>query len=340
MDINKRLELIKRNTVEIISEEELKKLLSLKKNPGVYLGTAITGKPHIGYFVWVIKLADFLKAGFNVKLLLADLHGALDGTPWDLLEKRFEYYNKIIPLMFKCIGADVKDFKLIKGSEFQLTKDYFYDLLRLSTVATSHDATKAAAEVVKFTENPKLSGLIYPLMQSLDEVYLDADIQYGGLDQRKIMVFARENLSKIGYSPKIEIMTPIIPGLVGKKMSASDEKTKIDLLDDEQTVINKIKNAYCEEGVVEDNGVLAFIKNVIMVLKQDKKESFIIERPAKFGGNISFKSYNDLEKAFANKKIHPLDLKGALSKEINRLLEPIRKQSDKLSKLSKEAYRR
>lgn len=338
MDINKRFELIKRNTVEIIPEDGLKKLLETKNKPTAYLGTAITGRPHIGYLVWAIKLADFLKAGFNVKLLLADLHGALDGTPWDLLEKRFDYYNKIIPLMFKCIGADVKDLKLVRGSKFQLSKDYFYDLLRLSTHVTAHDATKAAAEVVKFGDNPKLSGILYPLMQALDEVYLDVDIQYGGLDQRKIMVFARENLPKISYAPRIEIMTPIIPGLIGKKMSSSDPKSKIDLLDDENTVADKIKNAYCEAGSIEENGVLAFIKNVIMVLKQDKKEPFTIERPAKFGGNISFKTYDELEKAFVEKKIHPLDLKNAVAKELNILLNPIRKESKALAALAKEAY--
>jgi tyrosyl-tRNA synthetase len=338
MDLTKRFELIKRNTVEIITEDELKKLLSLKKKPVVYLGTAITGRPHIGYFVWVLKLADFLKAGFKVKLLLADVHGALDGTPWNVLEKRFDYYKKVITTMFECVGADIKDIEVVKGSDFQMKKEYIYDLMKLSTHTTVHDATKAAAEVVKMGDNPKLSGILYPLMQALDEEYLEADVQYGGLDQRKILVFARENLPKIGYKSRIEIMTPIIPGLVGKKMSASDPKTKVDILDDEQIVTDKIKNAFCEAGVVEDNGVLAFLKNVIMVIKQDNKESFVIERPAKFGGNISFKTYAELEDAFVEKKVHPLDLKAALAKDINILLHPARKQSKILQKLAQDAY--
>ncbi len=88
MDIEKRFELIKRNTQEIITEDELKTILKTKKKPVVYLGTSVTGRPHIGYFAWVQKLADFLNAGFKVKVLLADIHGALDNTPWDLLEKR------------------------------------------------------------------------------------------------------------------------------------------------------------------------------------------------------------------------------------------------------------
>lgn len=338
MTPEEKFNLIKRNTVEIITEPELKNLLKEKKKPSVYLGWSITGRPHIGYFVPVIKLADFLKAGFKVKLLLADLHGALDNTPWDILDKRYKHYAKTIPLMFKAIGADIKNFEIIKGSDFQLTQDYFFDVLKTSTFTSINDCRRAASEVVKFGDNPKLAGLIYPIMQMLDEEYLKVDIQYGGLDQRKILMFARENHPKIGYKPRIEVMTPLIPGLIGKKMSASDPRSKIDLLDDQKTVQDKIKSAYCKEGVVEDNGVLAFIKHVIMVLKQDQGKEFIVERPEKWGGDLTYKDYQQLEKDFKNKKLHPLDLKMALAKEINQLLQPFRDKKQELQKIAREAY--
>ena len=339
MDIKKRLEMIKRNTEEIVIEEELLILLKKKKKPVVYLGTAITGRPHIAYFLWIHKLADFLKAGFKVKLLLADLHGALDNTPWDVLEARYNYYKKLMPLMFKSVGADVKNFEIVKGSDFQLKKEYILDVLKMSTFTTVRDCNKAASEVVKFGDNPKLSGLIYPIMQSLDEVYLKVDVQYGGLDQRKILMFARENLPKMGYERRVEIMTPIIPGLAeGGKMSSSVEGSKIDVLDDEKTVIEKIKKAYCKEGEIEGNGVLAFLKNVIMVIKEDNNEKLVIERDEKFGGDLEFKNYEELEKMFVKKELHPLDLKNCLAKEVNKLLMTVRKSKKELEILSKKAY--
>ncbi len=333
-----KLELIKRNTQEIITEAELLKLLETKTQPAVYLGTAVTGRPHIGYFVWVLKMADFLKAGFKVKVLLADLHGALDNTPWEVLERRYNYYSTVIPLMFTAVGADIKNFEIVKGSTFQLKKEYILDVLKMSTFTSINDAKRAASEVVKFGDNPQLSGLIYPLMQALDEVYLDVDIQYGGIDQRKILMFARENLPKMGYSPRVEVMTPLIPGLIGKKMSASDLKSKIDLLDDEKAVQDKLKGAYCEEGVVEDNGVLAFLKQVLIPLKQDRKESFVVERPAKYGGNLTFKNYEEIENLFVEKQLHPLDLKMAVAREINVLLAVFRQNREKIEKIAKEAY--
>ncbi len=338
MSVEERLALIKRNTEEIIGEGDLKKLLSEKKKPVVYWGTAPTGRPHIGYLFPALKIADLLKAGFKVKILLADLHAALDNVPWPVLEKRYDYYKAVIPELIKAIGADIKNLEFVKGSDFQLKAEYMFDVLRESSFVSVHDATKASSEVVKQKDNPKLSGLIYPIMQNLDEIYLEADAQLGGTDQRKIMVLARENLPKLDYESRIEIIHPLIPGLVqGGKMSSSIEESKIDLIDEKETVEKKINKAYCLEGDL-DNGLLPFLKHVIFIIKGDNKQKFKVERPAKFGGTVEYSDYAHLEKDFVAKKLHPMDLKQAVAREINAILEPIRKQKAKLEKLSKEAY--
>jgi tyrosyl-tRNA synthetase len=339
MDVEERIRLISRNTQEIITQEELKKLLGEKKHPSVYIGTSVTGRPHIGYFAWVQKLADFLKVGFKVKVLLADIHGALDNTPWDLLEKRYKYYEIVIPAMIEAMGGDLEHFQMVKGSDFQLDKKYVLDVLKMSTLTSVRDTTKAASDVVKQGNNPKLSGLIYPIMQAIDEEYLEVDIQMGAIDQRKILVFAREYLPQIGYNPRIELMIPFIRGLAQDgKMSSSVLNSKIDLLDDFETIKTKLKNAYCELGNPE-NGVMDFALTVIMTQKEDKSEEFVIERPEKWGGNLKFKTKEDLLAAYI-KELHPQDLKNAVAKEIDKLLEPIRKKfhSEHAQKILKEAY--
>ena len=337
MDIKRRFELIKRNTAEIISESELMDLLKKKKNPVVYWGTTPTGKPHIGYFLPMLKIADLLKAGFKVKILLADLHAALDNTPWAILDKRYDYYKKAIPLMMEAIGLNTKNLSFIKGSEFQLKPEYMYDVLQASSHLSVRDAHRAASEVVKMGDNPKLSGLIYPIMQAIDEQYLGADAQLGGMDQRKIFVLSREVLPKIGFESRIEIMHPMIQGLIGKKMSASDEKGKVDLMDDEITVKRKLNNAEMISGNT-DNGVMAFLKYVVMVMKQDSKKTFIVKRDKKFGGDLKYKTYGQVERDFISKKLHPLDLKNAVADEINVLLKVFRKNKNILDKLAKDAY--
>ena len=335
LSAEERFELIKRNTEEIVTEGELKDLLRKKKNPVVYWGTEVTGKPSVAYFFPLLKLSDFIKAGFKVKVLLADLHGALDGTSWAVLEHRYDYYKEIITQILKAVGTDMGKIEFIKGSEFQLKPEYMYDVLKMASMNTIRDCKRAGAEVVKFGDNPKLGGLIYPIMQALDEQYLEVDVQFGGTDQRKILMFARENLPKIGWDTRIEIMNPMIPGLIGKKMSSSDPKTKMDLTDDERTIKDKINKADFVEGN-SDNGVMGFLKYVVMILKEDKGEKFLVEKPDKFGGNVEFKNYEEIEKQVNSKELHPMDVKNAVAKEITGLLKKI--DVKRLNELAKKAY--
>ncbi len=335
LSVEERFELIKRNTEEIVTEEELKTLLKKKKNPVVYWGTAVTGKPHLAYFFPLLKLSDFIKAWFRVKVLLADLHGALDGTPWTVLERRYDYYKEAITQIFKALGTDLKKIEFVQGSEFQLKPEYSFDVLKMASMSSVNDCKRAASEVVKFGDNPKTGGLVYPIMQALDEHYLDVDVQFGGLDQRKILMFARENLPKLMYHARTEVMNPMILGLIGKKMSASIPKTKIDLTDTEQEIKEKINSAECVAGD-PDNGVMAFLKYVIMVIKEDKKEPFVVERPAKYGKTIDFIDYKSIEDSFRKKELHPADLKNAVAKEIIKLLRKI--DTKKLNELAKKAY--
>ena len=104
MNDKEKLELIKRNTEEIISEEDFSELLRKNKSPTVYCGYEPNGPVHLGHFVTITKLIDLEKAGFKVIILLADIHGALDNCPWGVLEKRYKYYSSVIPLMFQAVS--------------------------------------------------------------------------------------------------------------------------------------------------------------------------------------------------------------------------------------------
>jgi tyrosyl-tRNA synthetase len=337
MSIEEKWKLITRNSSEIIGEDDLKEKVKSDSKISIYWGTAPTGKPHVGYMFPMLKVADLLRAGFHVKILLADLHAALDNTPWEVLEERYNYYAKVIPILVEAMGGDVSKLEFVKGSSFQLSNDYVYDIFKMSSITTNHDSLKAASEVVKMGDNPKVAGLIYPLMQALDEEYLGVDAQLGGTDQRKIMVLAREKLPQIGYKKRIEFILPLIPGLVGKKMSSSIAASKIELTDEPRDVEKKVKSADFIEGDI-DNGVMVIMKRIIFTLKEDLGVKLLIERPEKFGGNLEYATYTDLEKDVVEKKIHPLDVKIALAREINQLLEPVLSHKKAIEKIADKAY--
>ncbi|KAK7124884.1 hypothetical protein R3I94_019067 [Phoxinus phoxinus] len=334
---DEKFQLITRNLQEVLGEERLKEILK-ERELKVYWGTATTGKPHVAYFVPMSKIADFLKAGCEVTILFADLHAYLDNmkAPWELLELRVKYYEQIIKAMLESIGVPLDKLKFVKGTDFQLSREYTLDVYRLSSVVTEHDAKKAGAEVVKQVEHPLLSGLLYPGLQALDEEFLKVDAQFGGVDQRKIFTLAEKYLPSLGYTKRIHMMNPMVPGLTGGKMSSSEAESKIDLLDKSQEVKKKLKKAFCEPGNVENNGILSFVKHVLFPLHSE----FAIKRDPKWGGDKVFTDYEEVEKDFAAEQIHPGDLKASVELALNKLLDPIRKkfETPELRKLTSSAY--
>lgn len=160
---DQKFQLISRNLQEILGEEKIKTILK-ERDLKLYWGTATTGKPHIAYFVPMSKIADFLRAGTEVTILFADLHAYLDNmkAPWELLELRVQYYEHSIKAMLESIGVPLDKLKFVKGTDYELTREYTLDVYKMTSVVTEHDAKKAGAEVVKQVENALLSGLLYP----------------------------------------------------------------------------------------------------------------------------------------------------------------------------------
>ncbi|KAI8846203.1 tyrosyl-tRNA synthetase [Chytridium lagenaria] len=333
--VDEKFTLITRNLQEYLGGDEVKKILA-ERDLKVYWGTATTGKPHIGYFVPMTKIADFLQAGCEVTILFADLHAYLDNmkAPWELLKHRTKYYEAAIKAMLESIGVPIDKLKFVVGTEYQLSREYTLD----------HDAKKAGAEVVKQVESPLMSGLVYPLLQALDEEYLKVDAQFGGVDQRKIFTFAEKYMPVLGYKKRSHLMNVMLGGLSGAKMSSSEPDSKIDLLDDAKAIEKKLKKAFCEEGNVEDNPILSFLRYVIFPILSLKSNggptTFVIKRPEKFGGDIVFNSFEEVYEAFKEKKLHPMDLKLGATGAINDLLTPIREkfQDAALQELTLLAY--
>lgn len=332
LSFEEKVSMITRGLQEVLQQDKLETILR-ERNLKIYWGTATTGRPHVAYFVPMAKIADFLRAGCEVTILLADLHGYLDSqkAPWNLLDARTSYYQKIIVSMLKSIEVPIEKLKFVRGTTFELSEDFSQDVFRLISQTSLHDAKKAGAEVVKQMSDPLIGSLLYPLLQALDEEYLSCDAQFGGVDQRKIFTYAEKYLPLIGYTKRIHLMNPMVPGLSGGKMSSSEIESKIDLLDDENSIKSKLSKSICDPKDTANNGVLAFIQHVIWPLFG----KFQIEHQSK-----EYALFDDLVKDFVAGNVSEENLKLSTTKCINRLLAPIRKefQQDELKALTQRAY--
>lgn len=345
-----KFSLIKQNLQEVLNPEIIEEILNKNERPlSIYWGTATTGKPHCGYFVPMLKIAEFLAAGCEVKILLADVHGFLDNlkAPIELVAERVKYYRYAITELLKAVQVDISRLIFVTGSDYQTSGEqgakYFMDLLRLSTSVSGHDASKAGSDVVKQVESPPLSSQIYPLMQALDEEYLGVDAQFGGVDQRKIFTLAVEALPRIGFRKRAHLMNPLIPGLQeGGKMSSSDPDSKIDLIDEEQVVRKKLKKAFCPPKQVDGNGVLSFVEYVLLpasALKNNGTPNFVVER--RDAEPLVYTSIADMKKDYAEDVLSPQTLKPAVTEALLEILGPIRKtfvESKEWQEIEQRAY--
>ncbi|KAL8930785.1 MAG: hypothetical protein Q9208_000326 [Pyrenodesmia sp. 3 TL-2023] len=348
MSTEDKLALIKVNLYEVLKEDLIEDVVVRQNRPlKIYWGTATTGRPHCGYFVAMVKIAHFLRAGCTVKLLLADIHGFLDNlkAPIELVRFRAEYYRFVITSLLKSLNVPIDRLVVVLGSSYQLSPEYTMDLFRLSSVVTEHDSKKAGSEVVKQVANPTLSGLIYPLMQALDEQHLDVDAQFGGVDQRKIFALAMESLPKIGYKERAHLMNPMVPGLSGGKMSASDPDSKIDLLDPPDVVEKKLKKAHCPPREVEGNGILGFVEYVLLSvdsLKRGGKGKFIVERRKPEDGEpLVYEDIATLKADYEADRLTPQLIKPAITKALIELLKPIQEEyqaSPEWQEITNKAY--
>lgn len=326
---------------EVIGEEKLREILETR-DLKLYWGTATTGKPHIGYLMPLLKIKDFIEAGCIVTILFADLHAYLDAlkSTEEQLEFRVKYYEQVIKETLIALGLEKSyiigensKIKFVRGTSFQLTPKYTMDVYRLMSKTSLRDATKAGAEVVKQSKNPKMASLLYPGLQTLDEEYLDVDCQFGGVDQRKIFMMAEKYLPMMGYKKRIHLMNPMIKSFNedgGDKMSSSDVNSKIDLLDTSKKIKKKIGKAYCAEKDIS-SGLFQFFEKVIYKIIRDNRKTIEFIRPNEYGGDIVCNDIEEVKQKILNGEIHPVDFKQFVSQFLIDLLEPIRSLNNEAS---------
>jgi tyrosyl-tRNA synthetase len=310
------IELVKRNTEEIVTDDELLLLLKGKGSPVTYCGYEVSGPVHIGTLVAISKQIDFQGAGLKVKVLLADVHTYLNrkGSEGWIDEMVEKWKNSFIAL-------GLKKAEFIRGMDFEFDKEYVHDVLSLGLSTTLNRASRSMQEIARDLENARVSQMIYPLMQVADIKHLNVDIAHGGMEQRKIHMLARELLPEIGYRKPVCIHTPLLSSLQGpeQKMSSSKPETIISVDEKPDSIKEKVSKAYCP--LEKDGNPVLQMCEYLLFPRRRKLE---VKRMEKFGGDMEFDSYPELEKAYMEKTLHPADLKNSVSEALIELLEPVR----------------
>ncbi|MBW6442639.1 tyrosine--tRNA ligase [Patescibacteria group bacterium] len=312
--IDEKIELIKMNTEEIINVQQIENFM---KKGVAYCGYECSGDIHLGHLVTVMKLLDLQKAGIKIKILLADWHTWLNQKgDWGFVNSQVKQWEKA----FKAMGLKAE---FIKGTDFQRKPEYMENVLKLALKTTLQRGIRSIQQVVRNTENTRISQIIYPLMQIADVHALGTNFVVAGTDQRKIYMLGLDIGKEIDLPEAVYLYTPIIPSLKGPggKMSSSVPESLISIKDKKEDIEKKIGRAYCKVGDVTNNPLLSIAKTIIFPQFGELK----IKREKRYGGDILIEDYPKLEKMFESEKIHPSDLKNAISRYLEEIISLIRK---------------
>lgn len=347
MTNEEKLKLITRNLEETLTEEELKTLIESGTPLKHYIGYEVSGILHIGQGLYTLmKVKDLQEAGVEVTVYLADWHAwlnkKLDGKLETITRVGKEYLMEAFKAAALCVGADPEKINFVLGSELydKLGLDYWSCVVRVSKATTLSRMMRSTTIMGrKEAEVTDSAMLIYPAMQSADIFMMGVNIAHAGTDQRNVHIVARDCAEELGYQKPIAIHAHLLQGLLppvliidpetGKqimdleaaKMSKSKPDSAIFIHDDPETIRKKINNAYAPEGIVEFNPILDWVKHLIFY---QESSTLTINRDEKWGGDLEYSSYEDLEKDYAEKKLHPQDLKNAVAEWLINKLEPAR----------------
>lgn len=336
MDVTEKIRLVTREpTEEVVTQEELLNLFNTNSHPKHYIGLEISGFMHLGSLILTgFKINDFIKAGVKCTVFLADWHTYLNnklGGDWDKIHMVSKYYADAFKMF--CPGVEI-----VEGSQlYESRRGYWLDLVKFAKNMSLERTMRSLTIMGRSTEKDKidLGQLFYPPMQAVDIHTMDLDIVHAGMDQRKIHMLVREIFPKMKWKVPVAVHHHILAGLgepepasdsdsdfVSSKMSKSKSASGIFIHDTDEEINSKFKKAWCPEGIVDKNPVLEISKHIIF---HEFKE-FSVERPDKFGGNVTYTRYQDLETDFAQKKLHPSDLKTTVSKYVTDIIRPIREK--------------
>lgn len=346
------LKLITRNTAEVITKDRLKRLLEEAKPLKGYIGVEPSGLFHVGWIIWASKLKDLMDAGVEMTFLEATWHAQINDKMGGSLEN-LQKCAKYIEHCLASLNVDINRLRIVQAEKFVVDPDYWALVLKVSKRLTLARVKRAMTIMGRNEKEAStdFSKLIYPAMQVADIFYQDLDICLGGMDQRRAHALAIEVADKISGKKPVAIHTPLLASLSGvgrmdasrksdslldAKMSKSKPETCLFIHDQERDVEKKILNAFCPPKQVQGNPVIEIIQYVLFA---EDGFTLRIERLEKFGGEIEMENVEELLKAYREGNIHPLDLKKATAKALNRRLAPIRQyfeENDEAKRLYEE----
>ena len=227
--VDAQLELLRANTVDFISDDELRRKLDRGKPLRAKLGIDPTASDiHLGFAVVLRKLRQFQDLGHTAVLILGDFtaqvgdpSGRSATRPRLSKEEVDAHAATYLEQIHRILSTDRLEIR--RNSEW-LASMGIEDVLRLASRTTVARMLERDDFAKRYAGGSPISVMefLYPLLQGWDSVMIEADVELGGTDQLFNFLLARQLQEQEGQEPQCIITTPLLVGLDGvQKMSKS-----------------------------------------------------------------------------------------------------------------------
>jgi tyrosyl-tRNA synthetase len=299
LNLKDQLEVIKKDTVDFITEEEFLDKLNRKKQLKVKLGVD-PSRPdlHLGHAVVLRKLRQFQKFGHIVYLIIGDFTARI-GDPSGrsktrplLSEEEVKANSKTyVEQAFKILDPNKT---VIKFNSEWLSKLTFEDIINLTSRYTVARMLERDDFNKRLTENEpiSISEFLYPIAQAYDSIVIEADVETGGTDQLFNLLVGRKLQEEFGQEPQIVVTMPLIEGTDGNLKMSKSYNNYIAFNDTPDDIFGKIMS-------IPDHLIIKYM-TYLTDIPRDK-----------------IKDYEDKMK---NDKINPRDVKMVLAEEVVKML--------------------
>jgi tyrosyl-tRNA synthetase len=334
VDVEARVDRVVRNTAEVLTREEVRALFERDDHPRAYIGFEPSGSLTIAHLITAGKIRDLADAGCRVTVFLADWHAWINDKLGGDLE-RIDACGRYMQAAFSALGADPGRVTYRWAHELTGRSDYWARVVRVAK-ATTLARTKRAMSIMGRSEEESAldtSRLFYPAMQGADIFELPVDLAYGGMDQRRAHVLAREVAHHYHWPVPAAVHTPLLSSLKGggrmdptdgvleAKMSKSDPGSGAPIPSETAEIAARLATAFCPAKEADGNPVVEVVRYITFPWEG----RLTVERAPKHGGPVVFEDEAAFLAAWTEGRLHPQDLKQAVAASLDRLVAPARR---------------
>jgi tyrosyl-tRNA synthetase len=330
VETEEQLTLIKRGVVEIINEDELRRKLRRGKPLRVKAGFDPTAPDlHLGHTVLIQKMKHFQDLGHEVIFLIGDFTGMIGDpsgksetrkqlTRAEVLKNAGTYKEQIFRVL------DPKK-TVIEFNSRWMEKMGTAALIELSAKYTVARMLEREDFKLRYHKRQSISihEFLYPLIQGYDSVFLKADVELGGTDQRFNLLIGRELQREYGQEPQVVITMPLLEGVDGVNKMSKSLNNYIGIYEPAEEIFGKMMSIsdelmwrYAELLSDKDVAEIKKVRNQVahgLVHPMDFKKALAYEIVSRFHSREETDSARDYFEARHQKKSMPKNIRKQFS---------------------------